>query len=40
MFLVGGVLFFVIELKSRLGDGDGLADNVTQLFLELLGERY
>jgi len=38
MFLVGGVLFFVIELKSRLGVRDNLADYVAQLFLELLGE--
>jgi hypothetical protein len=38
MLLVGGVLFLVIELKLRLGLGDGLADYITQLFLELLGE--
>jgi len=38
MFLVGGVLFFVIELKLYLGLGDGLENYATQLFLELLGE--
>ena len=38
MFLVGGVLFLVIEFKLCLRLGDGLADYITQLFLELVGK--
>ncbi|KDR77891.1 hypothetical protein GALMADRAFT_138062 [Galerina marginata CBS 339.88] len=36
MFLLGGALFLVVELKLQLGDEGELGDYVTQLFLELL----